>query len=365
MKKILIAPDSFKETFSNFEIAKLIKERLSIRYPYEYITMPIADGGEGTLDVINNALNIQIVNKEITGPNFETITARYGIIDKEIAVIECAEVVGFNNKKETSRANNTTSYGIGEIIDECINLGLKKIYIGLGGTITSDGGCGVLCALGVKFYHQTDEFIPTGATLNDITAIDITNIHRGIEIELLSDVTNPLYGPTGASYVYAKQKGATDEEIESMDQGLKNFANLTQQLLGHDYATEASSGAAGGIGFALKAYLNGKVSSGIDKILEIIGFENEVKKCDLVITGEGKIDYQSACGKAISGVIRLSKKHNKDVVAIVGYMDGELEEFKRLGLKNVYASSHEKKSISEIRKTCVEDMCRLLGKIEL
>lgn len=364
MKKILIAPDSFKETFSSIEVANYIKEFLKEKYNYEYVVKPIADGGEGTIEALRASLNIQLIEKEVTGPNFEKVIAKIGVINDTEAIIESAEVVGFKHKVSSSKAGTTTSYGLGELINYLGEAGFTKIYIGLGGTITNDGGVGALSALGVKFINDSGEcFIPTGLTLSNIINIDVSNLKQNIKIVILSDVTNPLYGENGATYIYGKQKGASINELDIMEQGMINYSNITNSVLKKDETMTAGSGSAGGLGYSFISYLNADISSGIEKVLELINFEEEIKTADLVITGEGKIDYQSACGKAISGVLELCKKNETDCIAICGYLDGNVEEFKKLGLKEIYPTSSTKRPLEEIKKTCVSDLRRAVNKI--
>lgn len=366
MKKIVIAPDSFKETFSSLEASYIIRKEFQKKYDYNYICVPIADGGEGSIDAIKYSNNMKIEEVKVTGPNMERVTGRIGLLNKNEVIVECANIVGFQNKIKSSNPGNTTTYGIGELIKYAIEKGYKKVYVCMGGTITNDAGVGILDALGAKFYNKNDEvFHPVGDTLIDIDHIDLSNFNKNIEVVMLSDVTNPLYGPNGASYIFSKQKGATDEQIKSLDDGLIHFSKVTEKVIGKDLSSEKGSGAAGGIGYALRSYLNASYESGISAILKLIKFDEIIKNADLIITGEGKIDYQSACGKTISGVIKYANNYNIPVIAIVGLMDGEIEEYKKLGLIDVYPTSKYPRPIEEIKKTCVSDMENLIRKIEI
>lgn len=365
MKKVVVACDSFKETFSSIKVNELIKEELEKKYDYQFKVIPIADGGEGTISVLEYQNIVKIITKEVIGPNRENITGLIGIFNDNTAIIECANVVGFQYKSDYSTPGNTTSYGIGELIKYCINLGIKMVYVALGGTITNDCGIGLLEALGAKFYDKNNNLIDTiGDNLIKIKKVDITNLIK-VDIVLLSDVTNPLYGKNGASYVYARQKGATDKQIKKLDEGLINFSKVTNNLLNKDCSNLAGAGSAGGIGYALMSYLDATYSSGINQLLDLIDFEKEIKNADLIITGEGKIDKQSLCGKAISGIISRANKYKVKVIGICGLIDGNKEELKKLGLEEIYNVLDVPKPIEEIKNTCEKDLRELLNKINI
>lgn len=293
MKKIIIAPDSFKGTMSSIKAGKIIKKKLEQRYPYEFIALPVSDGGEGALSALKAQKKIKTRREWVTGPNFKKIKCMIGIYQKDTIVIESADIVGFKHKKKNSTPGRTTTLGIGELIYKYYRKGYKKFILCLGGTITNDGGCGILSALGVKFYNEREEeFVPVGDTLQEIKRITQPSPIKELDVTVLADVKNPLSGTTGASYVYAKQKGATDADVVRLDAGLRHFAEVSKKHLGFDYSMKPGSGAAGGIGFAIFSYLNGKYESGIDKILEMISFDSFLKGSSLLITGEGMLDRQ-------------------------------------------------------------------------
>lgn len=363
MKKVLLCLDSFKETFSSKEINNLIKSKLSSKFDYQFRCVPISDGGEGLIDGLIESLQLKIESFEVVGPNFEKIIARVGFTSDNIAIIESAEVVGFKNQTDHSRATNTTTYGVGQLIKICEKRNVQKIYLGLGGTITNDGGCGALCALGVKFFDKTKrEFIPVGATLNEIDSIDRSNLKIKSQILLLSDVKNPLIGESGATMVYAKQKRASEFELVQMEEGMKNYLKKTTEVLNSDFSNKLGSGAAGGLGFALISYCLGIYSSGIKTVIELLKLEDLISESDLVITGEGRLDKQSINGKAVTGILDLCIKHNIDCIAIAGSVENEYE-LRLLGFKNIYPITTKKINIEEIQAKKFEYLDKLLDKI--
>ena len=368
MKKIIIAPDSFKETMSNIEVSNIIYKTLKEKYPlYEYKLLPIADGGEGSLETILSCGGV--INEVVsTTANFEKDVVEY-LIYNDSLVIEVAQNVGFKYKKEFSNPGNTTTYGIGEVIKAGLEKGYKKAYVCLGGTITNDGGCGLASAMGIKFYDKEDkEFIPTGDTLINIAHIDKTNFiekYSDIEVIGLCDVTNPLHGKMGASYIFAKQKGASDSQIESLDKGLRHLEEIVKKDLGVDEANTEGSGAAGGLGYCLLAFLNGKLQKGIDTILDLIEFDKELTNDTVVITGEGKLDHQSINGKVISGIRNRLLGKNIEMIVVAGLVDGDKEFFKNYGINQVIETNEERLDFEIVKKECRKQLAKSLDKISL
>ena len=334
-KKVLIAMDSFKGTFSSFDINNLVKKELVDKYNnIDVDCINIADGGEGSVDALIGAINGEIKHVSVMGPYKEKVDSYLGmgtLCGKRIAIIEVASVVGFQYKKEDNDPGRVYTNGIGELIEFAIDDGAEDIYICLGGSISNDAGSGIACALGVKFLDEAKhEFLPTGKTLKDIKYIDISNINKKlskVNLYCLCDVTNPLYGPKGASYVFAKQKGAKDEELEELDENLKYYHSLCVKELGVNPNADKvnGTGAAGGICYSLYALLGAKILSGIKTILKLNNIEEKIKNCDFVITGEGKLDSQSFDGKVISEVSNLANKYNKKLIGIFGC--SEIKEY--------------------------------------
>ncbi len=343
MKKILILSDSFKGTLSSGEICEIAKERIKSHMPdCEVIAIPVADGGEGSVDCFLQAMDGSRIDAACKGPYFEEIQAFFGVVnDRRTAVIEVAACCGLPLVEGRKNPLLTTTYGVGELIDTALSLGCEEILIGLGGTCTNDGGCGMASALGVRFYNEAGEaFIPTGGTLCDIAKIDKSEMRRlpeGVTITAMCDVENPLYGKEGAAHIFARQKGADDSMIEHLDKGLVHLARLIERDLGIDAASISGGGAAGGLGAGMKAFLGAELKRGIEAVLDTVNFEKLAEGADLAITGEGKLDSQSLRGKVISGVAARAKRMNIPVMALVGGIGDDADEIYDCGLDAVFS----------------------------
>lgn len=340
--KFLVIPDKFKGSLSAEDACGILKEEILAAYPEsEVITLPIADGGEGLTDTFLRAKVGKKVFIKAKNPFFEEIDASYALFPDKTAVIEVAEAAGL--KLVTGRADTlaATTYGVGEMILDAAKNGAETVYVGLGGTATTDGGAGMLCALGAKFYNKDKkEFIPTGGTLSEICGINADNIAlKGVKIICLADSLNPLFGVDGAAYVYAKQKGCEDSDIPLLDDGLRNFANVTSKVR-EDLSGMKGTGAAGGIGYAVVSYLGGEIRSGIDEVLHVTGFIDKLDGTDYVITGEGKFDNQSLFGKAVWGVARAAKRAGVKVILIAGVVKGVSNaELKEIGITAAFSTN--------------------------
>lgn len=330
--KIIIAPDSFKGSLSAIEAARSIERGIHAALPEaETIIMPVADGGEGTVNAIACCVPSQFHKINVLGPMTETVQAIYATIDNgKTAVIEMAQASGLTLvPKDKRNPLAATTYGTGQLIKDAINKGCRKMLIGIGGSATNDGGAGMLTALGAVLKDESGKTLDLGGgALANLAEIDLTDFNPRIfetEITVACDVNNPLLGKNGASYVYGPQKGADKETVKMLDSALERFKKISALKLGRDYSVCPGSGAAGGLGFALLAYCKAKFSSGIDLILDICGFENALKNADLVITGEGRIDAQSSQGKVLNGIGARAKKLGVPVIAIGGSVceDGE------------------------------------------
>jgi len=322
MKKCIIIPDSFKGTISSTEICNIIKEKLLYYYPHcNVITIPIADGGEGTVDSFLAIVKGKRVKVTASGPYKEKILCDYARFG-ETAVIEMAQAAGFTLVKGKENPAETTTYGVGELIRHAIENGCKEIIIGLGGSCTNDGGTGMAAALGVRFIDDKgEEFIPTGGTLDKIMRIDASpakEVLRGCRITAMCDIDNPMYGENGAAYVFAPQKGADEKMVRMLDRNLRILSDLIIRDIGKDVSQLPGAGAAGAMGAGVAAFLNGELKSGIQILLDLIRFEEMLEDADLVFTGEGKIDGQSLRGKVVVGVAERASKFGVPVVAIVG-----------------------------------------------
>lgn len=331
--KILIAPDSYKGSATSQEVAECIELGIKKVIPdAETIKLPIADGGEGTLETLMNTLNGSIREVLVTSPLGKKITSKYGIADN-VAVIEMALASGLLLVEEEKRDPlKTTTYGTGELIKDAVLQGCSKIVIGIGGSATNDGGLGCAQALGYSFIDKRGNEVGFGGReLERISHIDTSNVINGlneVEVIVACDVTNVLCGIDGASYVYGKQKGATTESIERLDKGLLHFSQIVKNTLGIDVLNIKGSGAAGGLGAGLLAFCDAKLQKGIDIVLDLVDIDSYLKAVDLVITGEGQIDGQSIFGKLPIGVSKRAKEYGVPVIVIAGSI-GE-------GIDNIY-----------------------------
>ena len=322
MKKCVVVSDSFKGTVSSREICEIAQRVIPRHFPAcEVVCIPVADGGEGTVDCFIQAMGAQRVEVTVTNALGEKSAAAYARIG-ELAIIEMAAAAGLPQVGALRCPGTATTYGVGELIAHAAHSGCKRVLLGLGGSATNDGGCGCAAALGVGFLDADGQsFVPVGDTLGRIARIDTAKadeLLRSVEITVMCDVTNPLYGPTGAAYVFAPQKGADAEKVKSLDAGLRHFGDVIRSQLGIDVSRMPGAGAAGGMGAGCVALLGGMIQSGIDAVLDVTGFDRQLEGADLVITGEGRIDSQSAGGKVISGVARRTKAKGIPLIAIAG-----------------------------------------------
>jgi glycerate kinase len=340
---VLVAPDSYKGSLGANEVAVCMEEGILQVFPdARVVKIPIADGGEGTVEAVVNAAGGTIVRERVTGPLGDPVTAAFGILDGgKTAVIEIAQASGYA-LVPAHRRNPlvATTYGTGQLIRAALDQGCRRLIIGLGGSATNDGGAGVAQALGVKFYDAAGEEIGLGAErLGDIARIDASGLDPRLaecEVLIASDVTNPLCGPNGASAVYGPQKGATPEMVHLLDRDLLHYGRMIEHTLGVDVVDVKGAGAAGGLGAGLIAFLSARMHRGIELILETIRFAERVREADLVLTGEGRTDRQTAFGKAPVGVARVAKTEGKPVICISGGILHPVDELHELGLDALF-----------------------------
>lgn len=344
--KVVICPDSFKGSLSSIEAAEAVERGVRLAAdskPVDIIKIPIADGGEGTVDALVRATNGSICHVRVKDPLLRETEAFYGVLgDGETAAIEMAAASGLYLLSESERNPLITStYGTGELLVAAIDSGVKKIVIGIGGSATNDGGSGAMRALGARFLDRDGKDLPEGgAALVDLAHIDMSDFKFPLDkvaVEVACDVTNPLCGPLGASAVFGPQKGASPEMVEQLDSALRNYADIIKRDLGKDIIDMPGAGAAGGLGAALAAFLNAKLRSGIDMVLDAAGFDEALIGADLVITGEGRIDEQTAYGKTIGGVLKRAVKANVPVVAIAGSVAGDIRVLFDAGLTAAFS----------------------------
>lgn len=364
MKRILLMPDKFKGSLSAKELCEIMKEEISkIKPSPKLIVRPMADGGDGTLDILKEVLDLELVNIDTVDPLNRPLNAYY-YYHKETAFIELAIASGHAVLRQAERnPMHTSTFGTGLIIKQAIERGLKTIYLFLGGSSTNDAGIGILHALGVDFYDKDGHSCPpTGDSLSKIKKVDTSNIVDMTKVQFIvvTDVKNPMYGPQGAAHIYARQKGASEEEIHFLDQGLKNFGNLVEDVYQRKISSLEGGGAAGGIAAGLSAFLPIIIKPGFDELSHILGLESLVQKCDIIITGEGRLDDQTASGKVISGACELAKKYSKSVYAFVGdnSMNPAVQE--KLGITKVYAITDIAPSMEDAIKNPKPYLRRLL-----
>lgn len=353
--KVVVVIDSLKGSLSSIEAGEAAKAGILASNPEAtVIVKPLADGGEGTTEALVSGMNGTLKTIEVTGPIEEPVMAQYGMID-EVAVIEMAQAAGLPQVPvEKRNPLVTTTYGVGEMIKACVEAGCKKFIIGIGGSATNDAGIGMLMALGFKFLDENgNEVMQGGQGLSQIASIDESNVLPELatcEFKIACDVNNPLYGEQGAAYVYAPQKGATPEIVETLDKGLRHFAQVVEAHKGSDFAQLPGAGAAGGLGFAFTAFLNGTLQSGVQIILEETKLEAALEGADYVLTGEGRLDHQTAMGKAPIGVAKLAKKHGCKVIGVAGATTKEATACNKEGIDAYFSIVNGAMSLEDAMK---------------
>ena len=375
MKKCIIISDSFKGSISSMEICAMAKESIGKLFPNcQVVPVPVADGGEGTVDCFVQAIQAQPVHCAVTGPYGEPVQATYCRAGDR-AVVEMAAAAGLPMVGQRLNPARTSTYGVGQIIRHAVENGCAEILLGLGGSCTNDGGCGCAAALGTKFFRDNgEEFVPVGENLDQIARIDLSETKRllgGVQITVMCDVDNPLYGPRGAAHVFGPQKGADEAMVEQLDGQLKHLdATLTREL-GLSVSQIPGAGAAGGMGAGCIAFLNATLKPGIEAVLDMVDFDRQLEGADLVITGEGRIDSQSVHGKVISGVARRVSPRGIPLVAVVGGIADGAEEAYDLGVTALFGCDRESvgfknyahKAKENYQRT-LEDVLRLIRAVE-
>ncbi|WP_169975444.1 glycerate kinase [Campylobacter sp. RM16191] len=369
--RVLVAVDSFKGSLSSLEVGKAVREGIK-NLCDEVIVKPIADGGEGSVEALADALGGTYIDAIVQNPLGEKIPARYALAG-DLGILEMASASGLTLIEPNLRnPMKTSTYGFGQMILHAIHKGARKFIVGIGGSATNDAGTGMLSALGYEFYDENDNLLEgIGENLIKITRISEANVLpelKECEFLVACDVDNPLFGKNGAAYIYGPQKGADERMVKELDAGLISFASATSEHFSSEFWNFKGAGAAGGLGFGFVSYLNAKLKSGIEIITEEIRLEDEIKKADLVITGEGRMDYQSAMGKTPIGVAKIAKKHNKPVVSIAGCVKEDARICNENGIDAFFSILNEPMTLNEamdenttrenIRRVC-EQVIRL------
>ncbi|SPZ49079.1 Glycerate kinase [Sarcina ventriculi] len=368
MKKdlvIVLAPDSFKESMTAKEVCVAMERGIKkVNSNIRCIHVPMADGGEGTMQSLVDATGGEVYSLEVVGPLGNKVKAEYGILGNgEIGVLEMASASGIHLVSlEERNPLITTTYGTGELIKACLDRGVKKLLIGIGGSATNDGGVGVIQALGGRLLDKDgNELGFGGGELEKLDRIDLTNFDRRLKdvvIEVACDVSNPLCGENGASYIFGPQKGASVEMIKILDNNLKHYAKVIKEQFGKDVLEIAGAGAAGGLGAGLMVFLNGNLKKGIEIVIEYSGLEKKIKNCDMVWTGEGSIDFQTQYGKTPLGVATVAKKYNKPVVALAGRVGDDIDILYEKGIDSIFGIMRGVTTIDEALKNGKENIER-------
>lgn len=360
--QILIAPDKFKHSLSSFDVCKAIEEGLLLASPkFSVQCLPLADGGDGLSDVLEYYLKPVKQKVKVKDPLFREITSTFLLSeDGKTAFVEMAKASGLAllaPKEYNCRL--TSTYGTGQLVLAAVMAKTEKVIIGIGGSATNDAGTGMAAALGYRFLDSAGIAVePIGENLAKIMTIDDSEVisFSNISFEVACDVTNPLTGPNGASRVYAKQKGASEEDIKFLEKGMKHFAGVAEKHFGIELETISGAGAAGGLGAGCLAFLNASLKSGIDLVLEIAKAVHYVKSADVIITGEGKIDTQSLNGKVISGIGKLCEQYQKRLFAFCGVSELAPEQLRELHIEQAFAISTTSQNLDEAHKKAYENL---------
>lgn len=360
MKKCVIIPDSFKGSLSSIEVCNIIKEKVNEFFPKcNAIMIPIADGGEGTVDTFTYSLKAEKINLKVKNAFGEVIDVYYGRI-KNKAIIEVAQVVGLVSAEGREDPSTTSTYGVGQIISHAIEHGCNEVFIGLGGSCTNDCGVGAASALGTVFKNKNGkEFIPVGKNLNDVEYIDISKTLeklKNCKVTAMCDIDNPMYGENGAAFVFAPQKGADENMVKMLDNNLRALSEKIKKNLNKDVSNIKGSGAAGAFGAGVCAFFNGELKSGIEIILDLIDFDNLISDADIIFTGEGQIDSQSLNGKVVIGISKRAKKQNIPVIVLVGSIGEGAEKAYDEGVSAIFSINQKAEDYSISRFKAKENL---------
>ena len=352
--KIVLSPDKFKNSLTGLEFCDAVEAGIKAITPdVEIVKLPLADGGDGTIEVVNYYLKGEVINVEVSNPFFKPVMASYLYSDSsKTAFIEMAEASGVKLlRPEQFDCKNASTLGTGEMILDAMNIGASTIILGIGGSATNDCGIGMATAIGYRFLDDNNhEVKPIGANLSSINSIDITKVHpklNDIDFKIACDVTNPLHGKEGAAFVYAEQKGAKAEDVIMLDKGLKDFSKIINSVFNVDVQSIEGAGAAGGMGIASKVFLKGALESGIQLIKNLANFDDKINQSDWVITGEGKLDLQTLSGKTITGILISAKAKKIKVAAFCGAVDLEKNDIKNFQIDYTDAVINHSKDLDD------------------
>ncbi len=370
MKKAVLIPDSFKGTLTSQQICDILRQEIQTHFPdCETVSIPVADGGEGSVDCFLSVLGGEKVFKTVKNPYFEDMTAFYGLIENgQTAIVEMAACAGLPLVEDRKNPLKTTTYGVGQLILAAASRGVKKIIVGLGGSATNDGGCGAAAAAGIRFFNAAGEsFIPTGGTTGNIFSIDFSGrdaVLDGVEIVTMCDIDNPMYGPAGAAHVFGPQKGADPEMVQLLDSGIRNLCEVIRRDSGQDLRETPGGGAAGAMGAGMIAFFGSRLQMGIQTVLDTVNFDAVLAGADMVFTGEGKLDSQSLRGKVVAGVAGRAKAQGVPVTVLVGGAeDPAISAVYEMGVTSVFPINRLPQDFSVSRKHSADNLAYTMDNI--
>ncbi len=371
---VLILMDSFKGSLSSLDAGLIIKSVVEKNPSDTATVLPVADGGEGTINSLKDIENAKIVEVDVHNPLMKHHTAKYLIVDDKFAIMEMSESSGLTLIKDNLDPMHATTFGVGDMIKDALDKNIREFIIGIGGSATNDGGMGMLKNLGVKFLDKNAEEIPDGPIgIENLDEIDLSNMDKRLlecKFQIACDVDNPLCGKNGSSYVYGPQKGASKEQVEKLDLLLAKYHEKTKEVILNASDSTPGVGAAGGLGYAFKNYLNADLKPGIEIILDMLNAEKLIENSDLIITGEGKMDFQTSMGKTPVGIAKLAKKHDKKVIAFCGVCDNNATNVNVKGIDAFfpilndcisYDMAMEQKTSEENLYRCADQVFRLIN----
>lgn len=362
MERYVLVPVSFKGTMTSVEICDILREEILRAKPAaEVVSIPVADGGEGSVEAFLAAVGGQRIQVPCHGPHMEEMTGFYGMLPDGTAVVEMAAAAGLPLVGGRLEPDRTTTFGVGELMADAAERGARRIVLGLGGSATNDGGCGAAAALGARFLdEQGKAFLPTGGNLDRIAHIDLRGQRPLPEVTVMCDIDNPLCGPSGASAVFGPQKGADPEMVRMLDGNLRHLAAAVRRNLGMETEHLPGGGAAGGMGAGAAAFWNGTLQMGIETVLDTVDFDRIVQGARLAITGEGRLDGQSLRGKVVSGVAARAKRAGVPVVAVVGAVGEGADGVYDLGVCGVFTTNHSPAPFEEARLHAADNLRRTI-----
>lgn len=366
---ILVLIDSFKGSLSSLEAGEIIKKACEQDPSNNVIVKPVADGGEGTIDSLKDIKNARIVEVDVHNPLMEHHIARYLIVDDKLAIMEMSESSGLTLIKDNLDPMNATTFGVGDMIKDALDKNIREFIIGIGGSATTDGGMGMLRSLGARFFDEDGIEISNGPIgIIDLETIDLDNFDVRLKectFQIACDVDNPLCGERGSARVFSPQKGATPKQVEELDKLLGKYHEVTKKVIPDANDTIEGAGAAGGLGYAFKNYLNAELKPGIEIILEMLGADELIKNSDLIITGEGKMDFQTSMGKTPVGIANAAKKYNKKVIAFCGVCDNDAVSVNDRGIDAFFPILNKCMSTNEAmdKKVSEENLYRSVDQV--